>query len=222
MELSMMHVMKAFLNIHIFMSVLLSLACTANAQVELPAPTESENPPPEVRGAVISDPEVILKSSEVHQLSINVRNNYQGKSPLTVEVRSGGCNGKLLARFPLAVDGTVTYVCNADYVRIVAEDPAASKYSYDVTFTSTGNGPTSRTMDATGRNSVTCGVFNHNARCIEPVIVDSKTNDGVENAKVDFEPKMYGYFYENADWVSVEIGGTSPSYFSYIVKFSSR
>jgi len=93
-----------------------------------------ENSPENPMATAVSDAETILKASALHLLTVNVRNTHGAASSLTIEIREGGCEGKSIARFPLRGNDSVSYNCTADFVRIVADDPANSKYSYDVTF----------------------------------------------------------------------------------------
>jgi hypothetical protein len=172
--------------------------------------------------SIVSRAETIVKASAPHSLTVVVRNTHGGTSPLMIEIRDGGCEGKMIARFPLRSNDSVTYSCTADFVRIVADDPATSKYSYDVSFQKSERKPLSHSFDATGKHTLNMSVFNTNAAMTMPVVVNSSTNDGTANRKISIDPKVQAYWNEPADLVKIEVGEGANASFSYTVKFTSR
>jgi len=170
---------------------------------------------------VVSYAETILKASALHSLTVNVRNSHGATSSLTIEIREGGCEGKLIARFPLRSNDSVSYMCTGDFVRIVADDPAASKYSYDVSFAKSERKPISHSFDATGKNRFFMGVSNTSASMTKPVVVNSSTNEGTVNGEVSIEPKVNANWSEPADLVKVTVGEGANAPFGYNVRFIS-
>jgi len=171
---------------------------------------------------VVTNAESILKSSVPHSLSVTVRNTHGATSPLTIEIREGGCEGRMIARFPLRSNDSVIYNCTADFVRIVADDPATSKYSYDISFQKSERKALSHSFEATGKNSLYADVSNTNAAMTVPVVVNSSTNDGTANREITIEPKVRAYWSEPADLAKVSVGEGANASFSYTVRFLSR
>lgn len=181
-----------------------------------------ESLPEEAKATAISDAESIIKASTPHNLTINVKNTHGAKSSLTIEIREGGCDGAMIARFPLRSNDAVTYTCVADYVRIVPDEAANSKYSYEVTFQKSDRKPLTASFDATGKNSLYLIVSNGTPAMAASILVNSATNAGVKNREISIEPKVYANWTEIADLAKVDVGQEANVSFSYSMRFISR
>lgn len=181
-----------------------------------------ESLPEETKATAISDAEAIIKASAPHNLTINVKNTHGGKSSLTIEIREGGCEGAMIARFPLRSNDAVTYTCVADYVRIVPDDAATSKYTYDVSFQKSERKPLTSSFDATGKNSIYAIVNNTSSTMVTSILINSATNAGVKNREVSIEPKVYANWTEVADITKIDVGQDANALFSYSMRFISR
>lgn len=153
-----------------------------------------------------AEPEKVFTSSEVIQMTISCSNNVAaGASPVMVEIREGGCLGKLKARLVVeAGDILSTYQTKGDFVRMTCTDTTLpNKYQYGVVFNVTTTvDAKERTFTATGKNRINSYIYN-NAGGKTNVLIKATEGEIVQTDSI-VPPKFHSNYYDTADKVTIK------------------
>lgn len=167
-----------------------------------------------LRTGASNEPEKTFISSEVVTIAVSCNNVVVGSSPVVVEIREGGCMGKLKARVTVEAGDTLSnYSTKGDFVKITCTDTSLPmKYQYDVGF----NFPTTtdareRIFSASGKSRV-FGYFYNNQGGKTNILVKATEGMNVQSDGV-VSPKYFSYYSDTADKVTVK--ASDPANTSY-------
>ena len=172
---------------------------------------------------VATDREKTFTSSSSLQFTVSCNNAVvTGSSPLVMEIRDGGCSGRLKARFEIDSGDNVTgFATKGDFVRIKSSNAQLPcNYLYDIGMNIPGTGDaTEYALDATGDSQVTAVV--HNNQSGNTNVKLKALNGSTVQTDSIVPPQFNSSYNDRANKVCIKSEAGSRIDYSGAVNFSS-